>query len=299
MDFRKEFQVKPGEKIKLKEIDPDKTYGIEKNEETLREIAANSAELAELQYKLYSEGKRSLLIVLQGMDAAGKDGVINHVLAPLNPQGCRVQAFKTPSSQELAHDFLWRVHMVAPKKGEIVIFNRSHYEDVLIQRVRNLVPESVWSERYELINDFEKLLVKSGTVIVKFFLHIDKEEQLHRFVRRLKRPEKHWKISANDYPERQFWDEYTEAFEMAMMKCSTKIAPWFAIPANCKWFRNLAVSQIILEELESMKIKLPAPSVDLQETRRLAAIELSRLRQERKMRKALANARKQQRDNHS
>ena len=201
MDFRKEFLVKPGEKIKLKEIDPDKTYGIEKNEETLREIAANSAELAELQYKLYSEGKRSLLIVLQGMDAAGKDGVINHVLAPLNPQGCRVQAFKTPSSQELAHDFLWRVHMVAPKKGEIVIFNRSHYEDVLIQRVRNLVPESVWSERYELINDFEKLLVKSGTVIVKFFLHISPEEQLKRFGDRLEEPERQWKISSEKEAE--------------------------------------------------------------------------------------------------
>ena len=180
-----------------------------------------------------------------------------------------------------------------------MIFNRSYYEAVLIERVHKFATPEQLEYRYQAINEFEELLSHNGTRIVKFFLHIDKEEQLHRFVRRLKRPEKHWKISANDYPERQFWDEYTEAFEMAMMKCSTKIAPWFAIPANCKWFRNLAVSQIILEELESMKIKLPAPSVDLQETRRLAAIELSRLRQERKMRKALANARKQQRDNHS
>lgn len=264
MDFRKEFQVKPGEKIKLKEIDPDKTYGIEKNEETLREIAANSAELAELQYKLYSEGKRSLLIVLQGMDAAGKDGVINHVLAPLNPQGCRVQAFKTPSSQELAHDFLWRVHMVAPKKGEIVIFNRSHYEDVLIQRVRNLVPESVWSERYELINDFEKLLVKSGTVIVKFFLHISPEEQLKRFGDRLEEPERQWKISSADYAERRLWPEYRKAFEEVFERCSTRRAPWYIIPADKKYFRNYAVSHILLETLREMKLELPPVSVDLE-----------------------------------
>lgn len=175
----------------------------------------------------------------------------------MNPQGCRVQSFKTPTSLEQSHDFLWRVHPVVPRRGEVVIFNRSYYEAVLIERVHKFATPEQLEYRYKAINQFEELLEHNGTRIVKFFLHIDKEEQLRRFVRRLKRPEKHWKISANDYPERQYWDDYVEAFEVAMMKCSTKEAPWFAIPANCKWFRNLAVSQIILETMESMQIRLP------------------------------------------
>ena len=200
MDLRKELMVSPGEKVDLGRIDPAGTFGFGKDDEILKETAGNSAELAKLQFDLYAEGKRSLLVVLQGMDAAGKDGVINHVLAPLNPQGCRVQSFKTPSALELAHDFLWRVHMVAPKKGEIVIFNRSHYEDVLIQRVHKMVPEEVWRERYEFINDFEKLLVKSGTVIVKFYLHISPEEQLKRFKDRLDDPSRQWKSAVPTMP---------------------------------------------------------------------------------------------------
>ena len=267
MDFRREFLVKPGEKVRLDKIDPDKTFGVDKNEETLKETAANSAELAELQYKLYSEGRRSLLIVLQGMDAAGKDGVINHVLAPLNPQGCRAQSFKTPSSLELAHDFLWRVHAVAPKKGEIVIFNRSHYEDVLIQRVHNMVPESVWRERYELINDFEKLLVKSGTAIVKFYLHISPEEQLGRFKDRLDDPERQWKISCADYTERKLWPEYRKAFEEVFERCSAEKAPWYIIPANKKYFRNYAVSRILIDTLREMKLEMPPVSVDIEAVR--------------------------------
>ncbi|MDR0932394.1 MAG: polyphosphate kinase 2 family protein [Victivallales bacterium] len=263
MDFRKEFFAKPGKEFKLAEIDADKTFGVDKSDKTLKETAANSAELAELQYQLYSEGKRSLLIVLQGMDAAGKDGVINHVLAPLNPQGCRVQSFKTPSSLELSHDFLWRVHAAAPKKGEIVIFNRSHYEDVLIQRVHNLVPKSVWSERYELINDFEKLLTKNGTKIVKFYLHITPEEQLARFKDRLDDPERQWKISAADYSERKLWGQYQKAFEEVFERCSCEKAPWYIIPANKKYFRNYAISRILIDTLREMKLQLPPVSVDI------------------------------------
>ena len=297
--FYNAFIIKPGMKVNLSKRNPSETFDFKDKAAALELLAKNNHRIARLQSDLYSEGKQSLLIVLQAPDAGGKDGTINNVFSAMNPQGCRVQSFKTPTSLEQSHDFLWRVLPVVPRRGEVVIFNRSYYEAVLIERVHKFATPEQLEYRYQAINEFEELLSHNGTRIVKFFLHIDKEEQLHRFVRRLKRPEKHWKISANDYPERQFWDEYTEAFEMAMMKCSTKIAPWFAIPANCKWFRNLAVSQIILEELESMKIKLPAPSVDLQETRRLAAIELSRLRQERKLRTARANARTQQRDNHS
>ena len=218
--------------------------------------------------------------MLQALDAGGKDGTINNVFAAMNPQGCRVQSFKTPTPLEQAHDFLWRVHPVTPRQGEVVIFNRSYYEAVLVERVHKLASPEEIDYRYQAINEFEELLSRHHTRIVKFFLHISKDEQLFRFVRRLKRPEKHWKISSNDYPERQFWDQYMEAFEIALTRCSTERAPWFVIPGNSKWFRNLAVSQIILETLESMKIQLPAPSVNLRETRRLAAIEMARLRQE-------------------
>jgi len=212
MDFRRKLVVKPGEKVKLDRIDPAETCQVEKDGKTEMETADNGAELAKLQYRLYAEGRRSLLVVLQGLDAAGKDGVINHVLAFLNPQGCRAQSFKVPSSLELAHDFLWRIHAAAPKKGEIVIFNRSHYEDVLIQRVHDIVPEEVWRGRYELINDFEKLLTENGVTIVKFFLHISPAEQLKRFKDRLDDPDRQWKISAADYAERKYWPKYRTAF---------------------------------------------------------------------------------------
>jgi PPK2 family polyphosphate:nucleotide phosphotransferase len=207
------------------------------------------------------------------MDAGGKDGTINHVLAPMNPQGCRVHSFKEPSDEERAHDFLWRIHKAAPKNGEVAIFNRSHYEDVLIARVHDLVPKKIWSKRYEYINDFEKLLASRNTRIVKFYLHIDKQEQLDRFEKRLEQPEKHWKISVGDYSERQHWNDYQRAFEDALSKCSTPHAPWYVIPANYKWFRNLAVSQILVDTMKAMKPQIPEPTVDIEEIRKLAKAE--------------------------
>ena len=213
MKYTNKFMVKPGTKVNLDKIDPSHTEGFKKKKDALDDLAKNTARLAELQYELYSENKQSLLIVLQAMDAGGKDGTINHVLAPMNPQGCRVQGFKKPNDTELAHDFLWRIHRAAPKNGEVVIFNRSHYEDVLVTRVHNLVPKKIWSQRYGFINDFEKLLAVHKTKIVKFYLHISKAEQLERFKKRLDLPEKHWKISDGDYKERQYWNDYTKAFE--------------------------------------------------------------------------------------
>ncbi len=278
--FYSKFIVKPGGKAGLAGRDPDERLGFNEKETALELLAKNNHRIARLQNDLYSENKQSLLIVLQALDAGGKDGTINNVFAAMNPQGCRVQSFKTPTPLEQAHDFLWRVHPVTPRQGEVVIFNRSYYEAVLVERVHKFASPEELDYRYRAINEFEELLSRNHTRIVKFFLHISKEEQLFRFVRRLKRPEKHWKISSNDYPERQFWDQYMEAFEVALNHCSTERAPWFVIPGNSKWFRNLAISQIILETLESMKIQLPAPSVDLQETRRLAAIEMARLRHE-------------------
>ena len=262
--FYSKFIVKPGEKAALSHRDPDEKLNFTDKAAALELLARNNHRIARLQSDLYSENKQSLLIVLQALDAGGKDGTINNVFAAMNPQGCRVQSFKTPTPLEQAHDFLWRVHPVTPRQGEVVIFNRSHYEDVLIQRVRNLVPESVWSERYELINDFEKLLVKSGTVIVKFFLHISPEEQLKRFGDRLEEPERQWKISSADYAERRLWPEYRKAFEEVFERCSTRRAPWYIIPADKKYFRNYAVSHILLETLREMKLELPPVSVDLE-----------------------------------
>ena len=276
------FIVRPGSKVKLGAVDPDATpgFGPENRKEALKLIGANNRAIARLQTELYSENAQSLLIVLQAMDAGGKDGTINNVFSAMNPQGCRVQSFKTPTPLEQAHDFLWRAHPAVPRKGEVVIFNRSYYESVLVEKVHALASPEEIEFRYRAINQFEELLSFHRTRIVKFYLHISKEEQLRRFVGRLKNPEKHWKISANDYPERKYWDEYMKAFEAMLSRCSTREAPWFVIPANDKTFRNLAVSQIILETLESMKIKMPEPSVDLRETRKLAAVELARQRRE-------------------
>lgn len=263
MDFRKQFRVKPGEKVKLSKVDPDFVGDWSDKEAAKERTQENAALLADLQYQLYSENRRSLLIILQAMDAGGKDGTINHVLAPMNPQGCRVQNFKSPTAEELAHDFLWRVHRVAPKRGEVVIFNRSHYEDVLIARVHRLAPKEVWSRRYAHIRHFESLLADSGVTVLKFYLHISKSEQLKRFEDRFNEPDKHWKISEADYAERRYWDDYMAAFEDAFEQCSTDEAPWFIIPADKKYFRNLAVSQIIADTMREMKLQLPAPTVDL------------------------------------
>ena len=217
---------------------------------------------------MYAEKKHALLVVLQGIDAAGKDGVCWHVITAMNPQGCYVASFKQPTSTELAHDFLWRVHRRVPALGEVGVFNRSHYEDVLVVRVHDLVPEKVWSRRYEAINQFELLLSANRVSIVKFFLYISKEEQLDRFARRLEDPERQWKISGADYAEREHWDAYIDAYEDMLSKCSTKHAPWYVIPANHKWFRNLAASKIILETMKAMDIKAPEPTVDIAEIRK-------------------------------
>jgi PPK2 family polyphosphate:nucleotide phosphotransferase len=268
MDYLERFRVLPGAKVKLKDIDPALKDRHENHEQAAEEISHYQNRLCELQELLYVERRRSLLICLQAMDTGGKDGTIHHVLAGMNPQGCRVAAFRQPSAEELAHDFLWRVHKAAPASGEVVIFNRSHYEDVLIVRVHNLVPKAIWSQRYEQINAFEKGLVEHETHILKFYLHISKEEQLSRFKERLDDPTKQWKISEADYKERNYWDEYTAAYEDALSRCSTEHAPWFIIPADHKWFRNLAVARIIAEHLEGLKMAYPKPTVDIEHIRR-------------------------------
>ena len=267
MDYRERFRVSPGANLKLSEIDA----GFKDRHES-REAAAEESEhyrgrLRELQDLLYSERRRSLLICLQGMDTGGKDGTINHVLAAMNPQGCRVAAFRQPSAEEAAHDFLWRAHRVAPARGEAVIFNRSHYEDVLVVRVHDLVPKSVWSQRYERITAFEKGLVEHDTCVLKFYLHISADEQLERFKERLEDPTKQWKISESDYAERPHWDDYMSAYEEALSRCSTDDAPWFVIPANHKWFRNLAIARIIVEQMEEWHMRYPKPTVDLDRIR--------------------------------
>ena len=268
MNYSDKFRVKPGSKVDLSKIDASYKDQHESHKQALPEIEAYDQKLQQLQYLMYAEGKQSLLICLQGRDAAGKDGTINHVLSAMNPQGCTVTGFKVPSKEEAGHDFMWRYHKATPQKGHVAIFNRSHYEDVLVQRVHNMVPKSVWSGRYQHINNFEKLLHDNGTHILKFYLHIDAEEQLERFKIRMDDPARHWKISDGDYSERPFWDAYTEAFEAALSKCSTEHAPWYVIPSNHKWFRNLAISQIISDTLASLNMKFPEPTVDIDEIRK-------------------------------
>ena len=268
MDYRKEFLVEPDSKVRLAEIDPSNTGKHESHEKAAPEIRKQVDRMDRLQYVLYADAGQSLLIVLQALDAAGKDGVIRHLFSGMNPQGTSVFGFKQPSPSELAHDFLWRAHLHAPGRGEVVIYNRSHYEDVLVVRVHNLVPRSIWSRRYNLINDFEKMLAKNRTRILKFYLHISPDEQLARFKQRLDDPARHWKISESDYSERELWPRYIEAYEDAIEKTSTKWAPWYVIPANHKWFRNLAISQIVADTMKDMGLQLPAPHVDLAEIQR-------------------------------
>jgi len=268
VSYRKEFVVEPGKKVKLDDIDAGYKGHHEDKASAQDELLRNSKRLGELQYLLYAESNHSLLIVLQALDAGGKDGTINHVLSAMNPQGCSVSGFKAPSPEEASHDFLWRIHKETPTRGHVTVFNRSHYEDVLVVRVHKLVPKEVWSERYDAINTFEKELTDNGTHVVKFYLHIDRDEQLSRFKDRLEDPNRQWKISEADYSEREFWDDYIAAYEDAISKCSTAHAPWYIIPANHKWFRNLAVSQILVETLESLNMSLPPPRVNLAEIRR-------------------------------
>jgi PPK2 family polyphosphate:nucleotide phosphotransferase len=268
-NYLKKLIVKPGSKIRLKHFDPGYHGKHESRKAALPEIQDNLEKMDELQYRMYAENKHSLLIVLQGLDAAGKDGVVRHVLSGMNPSGCVAVNFKQPTKEELAHDFLWRVHPHVPAKGSVAIFNRSHYEDVLVARVHDLVPEKVWSKRYDQINDFERLIAtENNTTILKFFLHISKEEQLARFAKRLDYPARQWKISGSDYKERDYWGDYTKAFEDVLTRTSTEQAPWFIIPSNHKWFRDLAVSQIIVRQMEDMNMQIPKPTVNLGEIRR-------------------------------
>jgi len=264
--------VKPGKDIDLMKTSPDESgYGWQPEDKAgiADKLAKNGHKLLNLQYKLYAENKQSLLIVLQAMDAGGKDGTINHVLYSMNPQGCRCQSFKVPSTLEASHDFIWREHIVAPHNGEVVIFNRSHYENVLVSRVHGNLDAKQLKLRYNIINGFEKLLENNRTTVVKFFLHISKDEQLKRFGDRLSAPEKHWKISENDYREREYWDAYMAAFNDAINHCTTESAPWFIIPADNKDFRNLAVSEILVRTLERMDPQIPAPSVNIAEITKL------------------------------
>jgi PPK2 family polyphosphate:nucleotide phosphotransferase len=263
MKLSERFRVKPGSKVTLARRDPDDTADLTDKKSTKKRMEKNLRRLAELQYLLYAESRRSVLVVLQALDAGGKDGTIRHVMGPLNPQSCKVVSFKTPTDEELAHDFLWRIHRAAPRHGEIRIFNRSHYEDVLIVRVHDLVAKSVWSKRYEQINLFEEMLAQNHTHILKFYLHISKDEQLERFKARLEDPTKHWKASEADFAERKYWDDYVKAYEAALSKCSTAHAPWFVIPANKKWFRNYAISEILVQHLAKLRMKFPEPKADI------------------------------------
>src|SRR5271169_6491413 len=268
MDYRKKFRVDPGAKLRLNKLDPAYKGKHASEAEAKQETENYCQKLARQQTLLYAEHKHSILVVLQALDAGGKDGTINHVFSALNPQGARVAGFKQPTAAELAHDFLWRVHPHAPGRGQISIFNRSHYEDVLVTRVHKLIDKATWTRRYREICDFEALLVQSGTTILKFFLHISKEEQLARFAQRLEDPGRNWKISEADYTERALWDDYIEAFEDAIRATSTHEAPWYVVPSNAKWFRNLAVSQIIADAMADLDLAYPPPSVNLAEIRR-------------------------------
>ncbi len=265
------FIVKPGDNITLSNVEqdckperiPDYTGTFQKKGETKKPLKKLNKRLLKLQELLYAESKHALLIILQGMDTCGKDGTIRKVMAGINVQGCEVVNFKVPSSDEIARDFLWRAHKAVPKKGMIGIFNRSHYEDVLVVRVHDLVDESVWKKRYQQINDFEKMLVENGTVVLKFFLHISKDEQKERLESRINDPTKHWKITEADIRERSYWDDYMQAYESVLQKCTTQWAPWYIIPANRKWYRNIVITERIVETLEKLDMNYPKPNSDV------------------------------------
>jgi PPK2 family polyphosphate:nucleotide phosphotransferase len=261
-NLARDLIVPPGSKVRLSDIDPDDTHGVDKAA-AAGQLQKTLDRLSVLQYLLYAEARRALLVVLQGIDAGGKDGTIRHVMSGMNPQGVSVTSFKAPEGEEKRHDYLWRVHKAVPELGKIGIFNRSHYEDVLIVRVHNLVPKETWSKRYDHINDFERMLSDNRVRIIKFLLYIGKDEQAKRFHERLDDKSKNWKFSPDDIKEREHWDEYIDAYDAALRKCSTASAPWYVIPANHKWFRNLAVARIMRDTLEDMSLKYPKPTADL------------------------------------
>jgi len=260
-DLAKHLKVRPGSRLALHERDADRALGWRK-EDAEQVLERNRQRLHELQYKLYADGRYAVLVVLQGIDASGKDGALRHVISAFNPQGCTVTAFKQPSALEQRHDYLWRVHANAPPRGTVGVFNRSHYESVLVERVDGIVPQKVWDKRYGEINDFERLLIANDVHIVKLFLHISKDEQLRRFEDRLHDAAKQWKFEPGDLTERKKWPHYRAAFEDMLARCSTPHAPWYCIPADRKWLRNLAVSQILREEMEGLPLRFPKPKYD-------------------------------------
>lgn len=260
---RPRYRVRPGERLTLAAIDANESEDYKRKKDVLGDLETQRRRIQALQEKLYAENSQGLLIVLQAMDTGGKDGAIKHVLSGVNPQGCRVSSFKAPNPEEINHDFLWRYHKSAPAVGRIGIFNRSHYEDVLVVRVKNLVPEEVWRPRYELINNFEYNLTQSNISVIKFYLHISKDEQKRRLQSRLKDPDKRWKFSTNDIKERAFWNDYQRAFEDAIDNTSTEYAPWYVVPANKKWYRNLVIARTIADTLEEMDPQFPPAEVGL------------------------------------
>lgn len=256
------YRVAPGTKVDLTQFE---TYfdGELSKQDGKAQLKSQNKILRDLQELLYAEHRQKLLVVLQGIDTSGKDSTIRHVFGDVNPQGTKVVNFKVPTQKELDHDYLWRVHPHTPGRGEIVIFNRSHYEDVLVVRVHDLAPKSVWEKRYDHINAFERLLADEGATILKFFLHISKKDQAERFLARLDRPHKRWKFNPDDLAEREHWAEYTAAFEDMLSKTSTPWAPWYAIPSDRKWYRNLMVSSVIIERLQSLEMQFPAEVPDI------------------------------------
>jgi PPK2 family polyphosphate:nucleotide phosphotransferase len=267
MDYRDAFFVKPGQAVHLSHIDPGFKGDLSTEASAASHTARATQKLAELQPMLAAQQQHALLIVLQGMDAAGKDGTVKHVFSALNPLGVSSVAFKEPTPVELDHDFLWRVHANTPGKGQIAVFNRSHYEDVLVPRVHGEIDQAAWTERYALINAFERGLVAAATRVLKFFLHISRDEQLRRFKQRLEDPTRNWKISEADYLERARWNHYQRAYEDALAATSTRSTPWYVIPANHKWFRNLAISEIVAAALEDLHLAYPPATVDLGQVR--------------------------------
>lgn len=254
------YRIRQGEELDVRKLDPDDHSAWEgSKEEGKQRLVELRKELAGLQELLYAEGKHRVLVVLQAMDTGGKDGTIRSVFEGVNPQGVRVASFKAPTPIELAHDYLWRIHPQVPGKGELVVFNRSHYEDVLVVRVHNLAPRPVWRRRYRHIVDFERMLADEGVTILKFFLHISADEQKKRLLERIEKPEKRWKFNPGDLEERKLWDTYMNAYSEALRRTSTKSAPWYAVPANSNWYRNLVVLSVLVDQLKKLKMKYPSP----------------------------------------
>lgn len=259
--FRKLLRVAPGSRPSLREADAGRHFGWHEQAARARTLELK-AQLNELQHRLLIDGRFGLLIVLQAIDGGGKDSTVHHVVSAFNPAGCSVTSFKTPSAEELRHDYLWRVHAHVPPRGEIGVFNRSHYEEVLIARVDELVAPPVWRARYEQINAFEEVLAAAGITVLKFFLHISRAEQRRRFEERLRDPAKNWKLEADDLRKRAQWKAYRHAFQDMLERCSTRGAPWYCVPANHKWLRDLAIAQIIADTLAALPLRLPRPRFD-------------------------------------